>query len=121
MLLTSAYGKPIVTRIRQPVTIKYKLLKSLTPSQLARLTLPSIVRLTVVDKQGQPNVQGSGVVVGPNLIVTNMHVIQNAHAVTANFENGRSETVYGLVTEDANSDLALLYADTSGIRPYLWH
>lgn len=97
-------------------TSKQRQLKIFTPAQLARLALPSIVRLTVKDKRGQPSVQGSGVVIGPNLIVTNIHVIAKAYAVTANFENGRSQTVYGLVAEDTNSDLALLYCDTTGIK-----
>ena len=102
---------------RSSANVKHKRLTALTPSQLARMVLPSIVRLTVLNDQGQPSVQGSGVVVGNNLIVTNVHVIKNAHAVTANFENGRSETVYGLVTEDTERDLALIYADTTGIKP----
>ncbi len=91
--------------------------KTLTVSQVARLTMPSIVRLTVLDAQGKPVVQGSGVVVGHNLIATNGHVILGAHAVTANFQNGRSVSVYGVASVMKDVDLALLYADTSGARP----
>ena len=115
--LSSADAKSFPSSTKQPSNHTHKELKLLTPPQLARLALPSIVRLTVLNSQGQPSIQGSGVVVGANLIVTNIHVIANAHAVTANFENGRSEAVYGIVAQDSNSDLALLYADTTGIKP----
>lgn len=114
--LSSADAKSFPSSTKQPSNHTHKELKLLTPPQLARLALPSIVRLTVLNSQGQPSIQGSGVVVSANLIVTNIHVIANAHAVTANFENGRSEAVYGIVAEDSNSDLALLYADTTGIK-----
>lgn len=89
---------------------------ALTAQQIARLALPSIVSLTVIDANGRPSVQGSGIVVGKDLIATNVHVINGAHAVTANFQNGRSEKVYGLVALDTTRDLALVYANTSGIR-----
>lgn len=91
--------------------------RALTTEQIARLALPSVVSITVLDKIGQPAVQGSGFVVAPNLIVTNVHVIVGAHAVTANFQSGRSETVYGVVNADFSRDMVLLYADTTRIKP----
>ena len=57
-----------------------------TLKQLVRLVMPSMVRLTVLNKDGVPAVQGSGFVVGPNLIATNYHVVRGAHAVTPNSE-----------------------------------
>ena len=93
--------------------------KVLTTQQIAQLVLPSVVRLTVVDTQGNAVVQGSGFVVGKNMIATNVHVILGAHAVTANFQNGRSEAVKGLVNADVSRDIALVYADTTGVRPLL--
>lgn len=91
--------------------------KPLTVPQLALLALPSVVRLTVLDAQGVPSVQGSGFVVGENLIATNWHVVKAAHAVTANFQSGRSETVDGLVNCDIARDLVILHANTAGVRP----
>lgn len=91
--------------------------RALTTQQIARLALPSVVSITVLDKTGQPAVQGSGFVIAPNLIATNVHVIVGAHAVTANFQSGRSETVYGVVNIDVSRDMVLLYADTTGIKP----
>lgn len=88
----------------------------LTVKQVAQAVLPSVVRLTVLNNHGVPAVQGSGLVVGNDLIVTNLHVIEGGHAVTANFENGRSETVFGVVAVDFDHDLVLLRAFTHGIR-----
>lgn len=95
------------------------ILKPRTVPQLARLALPSVVRLTVLDAQGVASVQGSGVVVGTNLIATNWHVVKGAHAVTANFQNGRSEPVYGMASHDISRDLVILSANTAGVRPLL--
>ena len=91
-------------------------LKSFTPAQLAHLVLPSIVRLMVMDSKGQAFKMGSGFVVGPNLIATNIHVIRDAYSVTANFESGRSEVIHRCVNADTSRDLVLLYANTTGIR-----
>ncbi len=93
--------------------------KVLTTQQIAKKVLPSVVRLTVIDAHGNAVVQGSGFVVGKNMIATNVHVIAGAHAVTANFADGRSETVQGLVDEDVPRDIALIYADTKGVHPLL--
>lgn len=92
-------------------------LKVLTTQQIARLALPSVVRLTVRDMQGVPSVQGSGFVVGENLIATNWHVVKAAHAVTANFQSGRSETVDGIASRDIPRDIVILHVNTVGVRP----
>jgi len=93
--------------------------KVLTTQQIAQRILPAVVRLTVVDAHGNAVVQGSGFVIGKNMIATNIHVIAGAHAVTANFQSGRSETVKGLVSEDVPRDIALVYADTTGVHPLM--
>ena len=90
---------------------------ALTTQEIARRALPCVARLTVRDTNGQTVVSGSGFVAGQNLIITNAHVIRNAGSVTANFLNGRSEKVLGVVALDQNHDLALLYVVTSGITP----
>lgn len=89
--------------------------KTFTVQQLVRRVMPSIVRLTVLGKDGTPAVQGSGFVVGYDLIATNFHVVQDAHSVTANFENGRSEAIFGIVGYDSAHDLVLLRAFTKGV------
>ena len=91
--------------------------KQLTVPQLVRQIMPSMVRLTVLGKDGVPSVQGSGFVVGEDIIATNAHVVSGAHAVTANFESGRSEQVFGYIGYDEDHDLVLLRAFTKGVRP----
>jgi len=117
LILPSAWAKPAAKAHGHAApSARTDQTTPLTTQQIARLALPSIVSLTVLDASGKPSVQGSGIVVGKNLIATNVHVVKGAHAVTANFQNGRSEKVYGLVSLDQARDLALIYADTSGIR-----
>jgi S1-C subfamily serine protease len=91
--------------------------QALTTEEIAKLALPSVVSITVVGKDGKIAKEGSGFVVGDNLIVTNFHVVRGTHTMTANFQNGRSETVYGVVNYDTDHDLALIYVNTHGVKP----
>ena len=52
--------------------------------------------------------QGSGVVVGTGLILTNHHVIDGASEATVTFTNGQQYKVAGIVESDAKKDIALL-------------
>jgi len=88
-----------------------------TTQQIVKQCLPSIVSITVLNAQGEPAVQGSGFVIAPNLIATNVHVVADAHSVTANFPNGRSEKVFGIVDYDTDKDMCLIYANTNGVAP----
>ena len=106
---TSVSGAPVSTKSSSPAV--------LTVKELLQQVMPSMVQLTVLDKDGTPTVQGSGFVVADGVIATNYHVIKGAHAVTANFYNGRSEQVTGLIAMDRADDLVLVKASTSGVRP----
>lgn len=88
---------------------------SLTTQEIAHRAIPCVARLTVRDAQGQIVSSGSGFVAGKDLIATNAHVIRDAGSVTVNFLNGRSEKAFGVVALDNDHDLALLYANTTGI------
>jgi S1-C subfamily serine protease len=52
--------------------------------------------------------QGSGIVVGNGLILTNHHVIDGASEGTVTFTNGQQYKVAGIVESDAKKDIALL-------------
>src|SRR5580658_10656103 len=71
--------------------------RDLTAQEIAARALPAIVGLTARNATGNPSKYGSGVVVGENLVVTCLHVVNGAHSVTANFSDGRSEDVPGLM------------------------
>src|SRR5436309_1278523 len=47
-----------------------------TPEQIFARAAPSVVVVEVVDEKGTPAAQGSGVVIGPGLVVTPCHVAQ---------------------------------------------
>src|SRR5712691_574126 len=47
-----------------------------TPEQIFARAAPSVVVVEVVDEQGVPAAQGSGVVTGPGLVITPCHVAQ---------------------------------------------
>ena len=47
-----------------------------TPERIFARAAPSIVVVEVVDEQGVPAAQGSGVVIGPGLVITPCHVAQ---------------------------------------------
>jgi len=91
--------------------------QDLTPQQIAARALPAVVRLTVRDQSGTPSASGSGIVVGTNLIITCWHVINGAHTVTANFSDGRSESVPGTICVDRIHDVALLSVPTGRVKP----
>ena len=48
----------------------------------------SVVTLRTVDDQGQPEGQGSGVVVGKGLVATNCHVVRRASAIRVSTPDG---------------------------------
>ena len=47
-----------------------------TPEQIFARAAPSVVVVEVVDEKGVPAAQGSGIVIGPELVVTPCHVAQ---------------------------------------------
>jgi S1-C subfamily serine protease len=50
-----------------------------TPEQIFARAAPSVVVVEVMDEKGVPTAQGSGVVIGPGLIITPCHVAQSGH------------------------------------------
>jgi S1-C subfamily serine protease len=60
-------------------------------------------------RRGQPLGSGSGVIVGPNLVVTNAHVIADGHS----FELGRTRQALHPLAVDHAHDLALLQGPVS--------
>ncbi len=60
--------------------------------------------------------QGSGVIVGRDLVVTNAHVVEGATAVAVSFADDGGEVPATVLGTDPAHDLAVLSADTAG-RP----
>ncbi len=79
---------------------------------------PSIVRVMGEAQQCQRLLQGTGFVVGENMVVTNAHVVAGAETV-------RMETVAGLVDADVVyydplDDIAVLYSWDLPLTPITW-
>lgn len=77
-------------------------------SQLYAKRAPSIWLVTVYDAQGRPKGLGSAVVIGPETLVTNCHVLFHSKSVSVKHEN----TAHGARLEhaDVDRDLCILRA-----------
>ncbi len=81
----------------------------LTVEQLAAKVKPSVVVVTVDDRNAQPLGMGSGFVISPDgLIATNLHVIAEARPITVQFANGKKFDVVAVHATDKAMDLAIL-------------
>jgi putative serine protease PepD len=88
---------------------------ALTATQIYQQDSPGVVSIKALTSQGEDS--GTGIVLNEQgLILTNAHVIAGASAVTVS-SNGSTSAARAatLVGEEANSDLALIRVDPSGL------
>jgi S1-C subfamily serine protease len=78
-----------------------------SPEQIFARAAPSVVVVEVVNEQGTPSAQGSGVVTGPGLVITPCHVVQAGR----HFRVWHKETPFGATPgyADPQRDLCQLY------------
>jgi tetratricopeptide (TPR) repeat protein len=69
---------------------------------------PSVVTILVFNEKDKIVSQGSGFFISDNRIVTNRHVIENAHHASIKTALGGSFPVKGILAEDELKDLAVL-------------
>ena len=82
---------------------------ALSPEDLFTKASPAVVRITVRDKDFKAIGLGSGFFISKDgLLVTNQHVIKDAHFASVRLSNGATFFVNGVVAVDAAADLALL-------------
>src|SRR5690242_3683129 len=74
----------------------------LTPAQIAKRTIPSVVTVRV------PTGLGSGFVVGDGLVVTNLHVIGSAQEASVVLADGRELQQPEVLAADEAHDLVVL-------------
>jgi S1-C subfamily serine protease len=90
--------------------------KELTVAELVRHSNGAVVQIVVSDETGKEISLGSGFIVSPDgMIVTNFHVIQNAHSVVAKMADGSFIPVEGVAAVDADKDLAVLKVNGKGL------
>lgn len=81
---------------------------TLTPEQLYRRALPSVMSLEVENHQGERFV-GSGVLaLADDVALTTWHVVADARTVWAVFADGQRVQVIGCIDHDRGRDVALL-------------
>jgi putative serine protease PepD len=87
----------------------------LTATQIYQRDSPGVVSIKAVTQDGQDS--GTGIVLNEEgLILTNDHVIAGATSLTVNAGGATSTTRPATVVgEEANSDLALIHVDPSGL------
>lgn len=85
---------------------------------LVRRVKPSVVSVLTYDAKGEPLISGTGFFVRPGEVVTNMHVIKNAHRVEIHTLEGKGRTypVAGALAVDDEADLALLRVELPADR-----
>jgi serine protease Do len=81
----------------------------LTPETLYAATAPSVVVIEAINGNGQPYGRGSGVVIGPQRLITNCHVIDGA--ISIHVKAGNSEYTATSGTSDTHLDLCVLLVE----------
>src|SRR5919106_4453639 len=76
--------------------------------ELVRRIKPSAVAIETFDSRGEKLSRGSGFFVDVDRIVTNRHVLENAHRAEVHSSTGAIFPVKGVLAVDAEGDLALL-------------
>ncbi|MGO9307323.1 MAG: S1C family serine protease [Candidatus Korobacteraceae bacterium] len=85
----------------------------MSPREIADHTFPSVVLVVVNDSNSQPVALGSGFYVRPNLVATNLHVIEGAASGYVKVVGQKEKhTINGTTAVDSQHDLVLL--DTGG-------
>ncbi len=81
-------------------------------TKIAREQGQSIVLISALDRNGQVESLGSGVVISPaGLILTNYHVVDEGEAMTVRFRDGKTYRVRGTVGIDRAQDVAVIKVD----------
>jgi S1-C subfamily serine protease len=92
--------------------------QKLSPQEVSKKAMPSVVMLLTQDAQGQPVSLGSGFFVAKNTVATNLHVLRGAAKGQVK-RIGRNELyeIAGVVAVDRANDLVLLAVAESDAPP----
>lgn len=89
--------------------------QSLTPREIAAAAQRATVQIRALDARGGVDGLGSGFFVSPDgLIVTNFHVIEDAHALQVETHDGEVYDNVYYVTSDPRRDVAVLKVPVEG-------
>src|ERR1017187_4714769 len=80
-----------------------------TVSEVVKRSSDAVVLIVISNSSGQETALGSGFIVSPDgEIVTNYHVIKEAHSAVVKLSNGAFFPVSGVLAFDADKDLAIV-------------
>lgn len=92
--------------------------KTMTVAELVRTVKPAVVYIATYDAKGQQEGLGSGFVVDASgVVVTNLHVIQGAKALSVKMADGEVYDKVEIVDYDARRDIAVLKVKPYGRLP----
>ena len=101
-----------------PVFLSYSVSQT-EVSDVVKKSSDSVVLIVISDSAGQETALGSGFIVSADgEIVTNYHVIKEAHSAIAKLSNGAFFPVSGVLTSDADKDLAVIKVNGKNL-PFL--
>jgi S1-C subfamily serine protease len=87
---------------------------------LAERTKPSVVHITVLNSAGDKAGSGTGFVVADGgRVATNDHVVASAASVKATLSDGREVEVLGVLSNDAEKDIAIIQLAGTDFPPAL--
>lgn len=89
--------------------------QTLTPREIAAAAQPATVQIRALDSSGRVGGLGSGFFVSPDgVIVTNFHVIEDAHALQVETSEGEVYDNVYYVTSDPRRDVAVIKVPVQG-------
>lgn len=80
-------------------------------------TEPAVVLIKTHDKQGRCTGSGTGFFIDSCQLITNHHVIRNAHRASAYDSSGNKYEITGVVAKDINADIVRLTVNTDNQHP----
>jgi S1-C subfamily serine protease len=90
-----------------------------TVADIVKRSSDAVVLIVISDSAGQETALGSGFLVSADgEIVTNHHVIKEAHSATVKLSNGSFFPVNGVLADDADKDLAIIKVNGKNL-PFL--
>jgi len=90
-----------------------------TIADIVKRSSDAVVLIVISDSAGQETALGSGFLVSADgEIVTNHHVIKEAHSATVKLSNGSFFPVNGVLADDADKDLAIIKVNGKNL-PFL--
>lgn len=89
-------------------------------TELIRRVKPAVVSIVTYDAKGEAKMTGTGFFVRPGQLVTNLHVIDSASRVEVRMLDGKGKIypVRGVLSVDADGDLALLSVEMPEVRAH---